>query len=976
MPKARILSWQNALVPQVVEQLFALATDFPWDLSNILVVAPTKSAGRRLRDGLALRAAESGRGVFPPQIVTPKQLLHLGLPAVGIASGDEMFVHWVKLLLDAPVEELRPLFVLDQDSPLPAALVNRNARWAVGLARQLGDLQSTLTEYGLSFALVAERIAEEPMKEPERWAALSAIEAKWEQMLQAKGLTSLYAAQRRFAAQQASLPPVARVVVVAVADLTALTVEVLRQFETAGKEVEVWSFGDEKQHFFDEWGRPDPELFCERPLPLDPPRSQFHLFADAGHAAEKISELVQSYQSSRSALAFGFGDQSAVPVVASALAEAGENGFDPGGSPFSRTPVGTLATLLIEFAATSRFQSAVDLVRHPLFADSIRFRGLTRCSQAALLAGLDELAERHLPGRIDDVLPHVRGASQSDLKQVIDCLVALRDSVKGGPFSSGIRQALDTVFSALTFDTARPEEASLHEQASALADLVRSLGRLQASHPEVPAEVWPSLLVKKMEDDQVFPERPADAWDLQGWMELLFEDSPHLVVLGVNEGSVPESIVGDAFLPESMRVFLGLRTNRDRQARDAYLLHAILQARRDHGQVDLVVFKRSGDGSPRLPSRLLFQCPDEELLERANALFAELKRPHRQPARSVAWQLTLPKETPQKMQLSASRIREYLRCPFRFYLKAVLGMEPQTVGKVELDLMNFGTLCHEPLKALKDPELAGTTDSSAIFRHLETRTREFVRQEYGENLSLAVRLQVESALARFRTVAQIEAQEREAGWRIIETEYPWKLELGGVAFTGRIDRIDRHQESGALRVIDYKTGDKAKSPGEAHLANFRGSEKEAFVLPGSILPDGGHRWIDVQLPLYAEVARLKHPEAPRVHCAYFNLPRVQEDAAIALWDDLTPELVSSAVATAQAVAQAIETGRFWPPAPLREDWDEFARIFPEGIESDVDRSALARIFHSLRHRYDHLSARVTSAGGGRRICGLDSKPPL
>jgi hypothetical protein len=33
---------------------------------------------------------------------------------------------------------------------------------------------------------------------------------------------------------------------------------------------------------------------------------------------------------------------------------------------------------------------------------------------------------------------------------------------------------------------------------------------------------------------------------------------------------------------------------------------------------------------------------------------------------------------------------------------------------------------------------------------------------------------------------------------------------------------------------------------------------------------------------------------------------------------------------------------------------------------------LARIFHDLRHRYDHSSARVTSAGGGGRICGLDS----
>ena len=36
---------------------------------------------------------------------------------------------------------------------------------------------------------------------------------------------------------------------------------------------------------------------------------------------------------------------------------------------------------------------------------------------------------------------------------------------------------------------------------------------------------------------------------------------------------------------------------------------------------------------------------------------------------------------------------------------------------------------------------------------------------------------------------------------------------------------------------------------------------------------------------------------------------------------------------------------------------------------------LARIFHSLRHRYDYFSARVTSAGGGRRICGLSPDAP-
>jgi hypothetical protein len=56
-------------------------------------------------------------------------------------------------------------------------------------------------------------------------------------------------------------------------------------------------------------------------------------------------------------------------------------------------------------------------------------------------------------------------------------------------------------------------------------------------------------------------------------------------------------------------------------------------------------------------------------------------------------------------------------------------------------------------------------------------------------------------------------------------------------------------------------------------------------------------------------------------------------------------------------------------------------VVPAGMQVTMDGDAfrlspLARIFHRLRHRYDHFSARATSPSGGRRICGLDSKPPL
>jgi ATP-dependent helicase/nuclease subunit B len=40
------------------------------------------------------------------------------------------------------------------------------------------------------------------------------------------------------------------------------------------------------------------------------------------------------------------------------------------------------------------------------------------------------------------------------------------------------------------------------------------------------------------------------------------------VVAGLNDGLVPDAVVGDAFLPESLRERLGLKTNAARLARD------------------------------------------------------------------------------------------------------------------------------------------------------------------------------------------------------------------------------------------------------------------------------------------------------------------------------------------------------------------------------------------------------------------------
>ena len=137
----------------------------------------------------------------------------------------------------------------------------------------------------------------------------------------------------------------------------------------------------------------------------------------------------------------------------------------------------------------------------------------------------------------------------------------------------------------------------------------------------------------------LFPERPADTIDLQGWLEVAWEDAPHLIVAGANEGVLPETIHGDGFLPESIRAPLGLRSNEDRFARDAWLLELLIRSRGDDGQVDFFVGRQRHNGDPLKPSRLLFRCPDSQLAERVEHLFDDLTPGEQPPAWTAAWQL-------------------------------------------------------------------------------------------------------------------------------------------------------------------------------------------------------------------------------------------------------------------------------------------------------------------------------------------------
>ncbi|HAA48694.1 MAG TPA: hypothetical protein DCE43_03180, partial [Planctomycetaceae bacterium] len=152
------------------------------------------------------------------------------------------------------------------------------------------------------------------------------------------------------------------------------------------------------------------------------------------------------------------------------------------------------------------------------------------------------------------------------------------------------------------------------------------------------------------------------------------------------------------------------------------------------------------------------------------------------------------------------------------------------------------------------------------------------------------------------------------GWRIAYTEESigegrviLDTPAGGLSVTGRIDRIDRHEDTGQWRVIDYKTSNAANPPEKVHR---RGTKND-------------RAWINLQLPLYRRLVREALGVDGDVQLGFLALPTKLDDTKFlpAEWSD---EELLEADTVINQVAESIVRGEFdriasKPPA-FSDDW--------------------------------------------------------
>jgi ATP-dependent helicase/nuclease subunit B len=906
------LGWNRPGLVAAVDYLVGRFTSAgQLDLDNVVLAVPGARAGRRLLEILVAQAEGRKLQLSPPRIVTVGKLPELLYEAQrSFASALVQQLAWVEALRSGDPQQVQAIV-----SAVPVA--DDLLAW-LPLGEMLSRLHHELAANALDFSAVAQcgsRI--EGFREAARWQALAGVQKRYLDTLDRLELWDLQTANL-VALRNGECRTNAQIVLVGTADLNRSQRMMLDQ--VADRVTALVCAPDELADRFDEHGCLCPSAWSGQEIALAD--KQIEVADNPVEQAEAAIRTIMGFggQYTTEQIAVGVADEQIVPYLQQRFEQCDLPARYGVGTPITRSAPFRLLACAADYVETRQFSAFAALVRHPWLNDWLARKGIA----GDWLSQMDGYHTDHVPHALD-------GQWQGDatdraaLEEVYRAIKGLCRPLGGKPrrladWAEPILDLLVGVFGG------QPLIADVEPERTILAACSKFRDVLD-EHRAIPSELMPSLesvqairlVLGEVVSETIPPPADCGAIELLGWLELPLDDAPALVVTGFNEGRVPASLNSDLFLPNQLRRALGIEDNERRYARDAYAL-SLLAASRE--KLHLIAGRRSAEADPLLPSRLLFACGDASMASRVIAFFppedsaaAEAAGPAQPRMGQEQSRFEVPRPQPLLTPITSMRVTEfkdYLACPYRYYLKHVLKLESLADIAGEMDGAAFGTLAHDVLSALGEDGDVAVAPADTIAKYLSGQLDAAVLARFGRTPMPSIRVQVEQLRRRLAAFAPWQANWAAQGWRIEHTEKPdgekafLLVDNQPMFLRGRIDRIDVNQSSGSRIVFDYKTSDRAEPPGKAHR------EKSG-------------EWTDLQLPLYRHLVKGIGITGP-VDLAYIVLPK-DISAVGDLPADWTPDDLEDADRAAAEVVRAVRAEKFWPPAsPPPAFCDAFAAI--------------------------------------------------
>ncbi len=955
--------------------LYAQTSSGEWNMSKVLLVVPSARIRREFLYRLILFAQEKNAILEAPKILTigraPEFLYRQTRP---FADDVTQYLAWYRAITMSDKDkrkeflpsmpdknDLEGQYLLGQmfsrlHQSLSAELLNyydEKPQSEINIVNKLEEFEKNHSGLNLS-------------KEIERWKFFSEIKKNYLSILDEHNLWDVQVARRHALAypQPGDFVTQYDLVLAGIVDLNRVQKAILQQ---VGDHVTALIYAPESEsNGFDAFGALkvdywNQDLLCplddSQIIQVEKPEEQVLC------AFEYIRQLSKDYTPGD--ITIGAPDEKLIPYVQATADKLGLLIDNAIGQSVSSTAPYALLQSISEFLDSGSYASFANLVRHPsVYAALLQNSSGTKKD---ILSVLDNFQQEYFPlsvssGVIKNLAP-TQSCSGQEINMVRDALhwvlSWLSDLIKKEVNPAELAQIIAKLFNQL------PEEKSdLNRTVEKI--IIDSCERLNAISEDFIGKLSPQSALKMIllrlqsfnlpngSEDISMSDEELDELAQQGsskpmlhvagWLELLWDRAPVLTILSFNEGIVPQSVNANLFLPNELRKELGITDNDRRFARDAYVLKAMASSKK---HLLAICGKRDTEDKPRLPSRLLFN-KDKYTQQAFNYFNDKLTLPKFTISPKASGS-AIPSVSSRNAVLqwaadnlsgivlkgvvknvSATKFKEYIQCPFRFYLNYVAKVQPTDYSISEMQPLSFGSFIHQVLQRWAQNELdSGQLNwhpkAEELSEQLNAIVDELFEQSYPNSVQPSIVIQKE--IIKQRLAAFAEFQQTWPGNTIaVEQDFEQVVTLKDkekMTLIGRIDRIDLSPE-GDIILLDYKTSDTGDNPREDHL-------------------DKDGNWINLQLPIYRRLLLANKnrfseyiTKETQIKVGYINISK--EKAA----KNEDPKWLDSEFDAAEdkmmEVMEKIHNGVFWPPEKdvKYDSYPEYVRWLLEDDEKTPD----------------------------------------
>lgn len=498
-----------------------------------------------------------------------------------------------------------------------------------------------------------------------------------------------------------------------------------------------------------------------------------------------------------------------------------------GGMPLLQTPAGSLAALVMEWAADPTHPVAmlavlkhaqVDFSHDLAGFERFFLRGPRRWSDWATLdahilrvAADEENAKRTglEPAQTEAAL-----ALTADLRARFEAagLSETETARDGLAFLEAVSDLMGSL-GATPLPWAGPDGAKL---STAMRDFAEVTASMEAATPDIWAELFKAWCTNELVREDASDHPRLNIW---GPLEARLQTADHLILAGLNEGVWPAQPPADAFLPRAFRTEIGLNDPDERIGLSAHDFAQMAAA----PTVTLLSARRRED-APAISSRWLWRLntlargalQDEakdvlgpESGRDPRTWLAALRRPQDLPASFTAEPRPKPVLAVRPKRLSVTRIETLQRDPYAIYGQYVLGLTKLDTLDMPVDARPRGTAIHAALEAFEAEGVEKSADT--LVAMLEAELRAAGEAEQVILGAVASRRRTADAYIAWRA----DRLHLIAGRPHTEIKGMHDFSLAGDSFklTATADRVEKHQDS-TLAILDFKSG---APPGEGEV---------------------------------------------------------------------------------------------------------------------------------------------------------------